>query len=268
MFQISIAFSICSQYECQGVLDQLCLIISKSIFDQENTYENKYLQNIKQMSNIKFVYQRKVHKLPAKVQNYQEIVETIKTIYPQLKEVHLFTIINPSRDLNLFLDHPIEIEEINCDFGLTFLKKLYKQMRWPTIKLLLLENEKDENQIKNSIDLLNQSTIILDQSNYQSTKPKTEQEIENLKAREQQKQVNDYKKDEKLKQTLIEIIDERLRYHKLLNSNTQETDMIEKAKQLSQIFPYQPQDQLLEFVKHQGSNLSLDKLASLLTQNQ
>ncbi|CAD8182623.1 unnamed protein product [Paramecium octaurelia] len=212
------------------------------------------------MSNIKIVYKRKVHKLPAKVSNYQEIVETIKTIYPQLKEVHLFTIIDPT--------DPNGIEEINCDFSLSFLKKLYKQMGWPTIKLLVVENEKDENQIKNSMDLLNQSTIVLDQSNYQQNKPNIEKEIGNVKAKEPQKQVNDYKKDEKLKQTLIEIIDERLRYHKLLISNTQETDMIEKAKQLSQIFPQQPQDQLLEFVKQQGSNLSLEELALLLTQNQ
>lgn len=77
------------------------------------------------MSNIKIVYQRKVHKLPAKISSYQEIIETIKSIYPKIKEVHLFTIINPSRDLKYFLADPDGIEEINCESTLSLLKRMY-----------------------------------------------------------------------------------------------------------------------------------------------
>ncbi|CAD8204432.1 unnamed protein product [Paramecium pentaurelia] len=203
------------------------------------------------MSNIKIVYQRKVHKLPQKITSYQEIVETIKSIYPQIKEVHLFTIINPTV--------PDGIEEINSDLSLIFLKKMYKQMGWPTIKLLVLENENDEKQIQNSLDLLNQSTVILDQSNYQD-KPKID--------KAPQKQVNDYRNDEKIKQTLIQIIDERLRYHNLLNSNQQENELITKTKQLSQVLTQYSYDWLLEFVKQQGAYLSYEHLLSLLTKNQ
>ncbi|CAD8201314.1 unnamed protein product [Paramecium pentaurelia] len=202
------------------------------------------------MSNIKIVYQRKVHKLPPKITSHQEIIETIKSIYPQIKEVHLYTIINPTE--------PDGIEEINCDLNLTLLKKLYKQMGWPTIKLLVVENLNDENQLRNSMDLLNQSQIMLDKSNYQD-----QSNINKV----QQKQVIDYRKDEKLKQIIIQTIDERLMYHNLLNPKKQDTDMIEKVKQLSQIFTQYSYDWLFEFVKQQGANQSYEQLISLLTEN-
>ncbi|CAD8112356.1 unnamed protein product [Paramecium primaurelia] len=202
------------------------------------------------MSNIKIVYQRKVHKLPPKIKSHQEIIDTIKSIYPQIKEVHLYTIINPTE--------PDGIEEINCDLNLTLLKMLYKQMGWPTIKLLVVENQNDENQLRNSMDLLNQSQIMLDKSNYQD-----QSNINKV----QQKQVIDYRKDEKLKQIIIQTIDERLMYYNLLNPKKQDTEMIEKVKQLSQIFTQYSYDWLFEFVKQQGANQSYEQLISLLTEN-
>ncbi|CAD8209182.1 unnamed protein product [Paramecium octaurelia] len=210
------------------------------------------------MSNIKIVYQRKVHKLPQKVRTFQEIVETIKTLYPALKEVHLFTIINPSE--------PDGIEEINCDLALTFLKKMYQQMKWPTIKLLVVENLNDENQLRNSMDLLNQSQIILDKSNYQD-QPNNNKQLVEQNSKVPQKQVIDYRQDEKLKQTIVQIIDERLNHYNLLNQKDQETVIItQKAKKLSQMFIQFPEDWLFDFVKQQGAHQPEEHLVSLLTE--
>ncbi|CAK67108.1 unnamed protein product (macronuclear) [Paramecium tetraurelia] len=218
------------------------------------------------MSNIKIVYQRKVHKLPPKVTTFQEIVETIKTLYPQIKEVHLFTIINPSRKLTYLLGEPDGIEEINCDLALTFLKKMYKQMKWPTIKLLVVENLNDETQLRNSMDLLNQSQIILDKSNYQD-QPNNNKQVLEQNSKVPQKQVIDYKKDEKLKQAIVQIIDERLNHYNLLNAKDQETIIItQKAKKLSQMFTQYPENWLFDFVKQSGAHQSEEHLVSLLTE--
>ncbi|CAD8125080.1 unnamed protein product [Paramecium sonneborni] len=203
------------------------------------------------MLNIKIVYQRKVHKLPPKIKSYQEIVEAIMSLYPQIKKVYLYAIIKPS--------DPNGAEEITCELALNYLKKMYNQMGWPTIKLLVLENQNDQNQLRNSIDLLNQSQMILDKSNYldKSNINKTTQ-----------KQVNDYRQDEKLKQILVQIIDERLRFYNLLGSSNNENEMIVKAKRLSEVFNQYSYDWILEFVKQQGPCSSYEKLVSLLTENQ
>ncbi|CAD8119869.1 unnamed protein product [Paramecium sonneborni] len=203
------------------------------------------------MLNIKIVYQRKVHKLPTKIGSYQEIIEAIKTLYPQIKEVHLFTNINPSE--------PDGFEEINCEPALTFLKKMYQQFGWPTIKFLVLENLNDLSQLKNSMDLLNQSQIFSDKSNYLD-QPKINKAI--------QKQEIDSQQNEKIQQNLIQLIDNRLRFYNLIGNSNQDNEMILKARKLSHRFTQYSYEWILDFVKQQGNYVSYEHLAELLSENQ
>ncbi|CAK64419.1 unnamed protein product (macronuclear) [Paramecium tetraurelia] len=113
------------------------------------------------MSNIKYIYLKKIHKVPANVTNYYNLVETIRNTYKQLQNIYLFAIINPQ--------NPEALTEINSDVTFQQLKLTYHQLGWPSIKLLVTENQNYEEVLKDSWNLLNQSIVMTEKKNHDAS---------------------------------------------------------------------------------------------------
>ncbi|CAD8098127.1 unnamed protein product [Paramecium primaurelia] len=172
------------------------------------------------MSNIKFIYLKKIHKVPSNVTHYYDLIETIKNTYKQLNQIHLFAIINPQ--------NPEAVTEINSDVTFLQLKLFYHQQGWPSIKLLVTETQNYQEILKDSWNLLNQSIIITDKKNQDAStfiQPNQQDQCQQFKpllgnigtqAKVQQidnaQNTNkiDYKNNEQLKQLIDEIIDQKL----------------------------------------------------------
>ncbi|CAD8191729.1 unnamed protein product [Paramecium octaurelia] len=165
------------------------------------------------MQNLKIVYQQKMHKLPSSVVTYQDIIDAVKKIYPNLSQFYLFTIIPQFQ----------EIEEINCEFSFSFLKKIYKNEGWITIKFLVLEDKNLNNLNAQSLSVLNQSSMIINSSRLDQTQysqlNQTRIKIEEIK------QKVDYAKDEKLKEQVKKILDEKLKEYGLVKKKITITEL-------------------------------------------
>ena len=116
------------------------------------------------MSSIKFVYQKKVHKVPPNQTSYSVIVNTIKTVYPQLSQMYLFAIVNPGMCLKISkcIDNTDGVAEINSDVSFQQLRHLYTSFGWPSIKLLVTETQDCSQVLKDSWGLLNQSLVLVE----------------------------------------------------------------------------------------------------------
>ncbi|CAD8105339.1 unnamed protein product [Paramecium primaurelia] len=181
------------------------------------------------MSNIKFVYSKKVHKIPPNVTNLQNVIEIIKSIYKQLNTVYLYAIINP--------EETESVAEIRNDIEFQQLKALYKSNQWPSIKLLVTETQDYKSILKESWGLLNQSMVIVEKQSrdvctlFQPIQIDQSQQVVPLAGHQgTQVQVNqkdnaqntnqiDFRQNEQLKQYIADIVDKRIRELGLLNKN-------------------------------------------------
>ncbi|CAD8190005.1 unnamed protein product [Paramecium pentaurelia] len=166
------------------------------------------------MLNLKIVYQQKIHKLPSSVVSYQDIINAVKKLYPNLCQFYLFTII-PQFE---------EIEEINCEFSFSFLKKIYKKEGWTTIKFLVLEDKNLNNLNAESLNMLNQSSMIINNSKIDQNQI-SQLNKNQIKIQESQKKL-EYSKDEILKETVNNILDQRLRQYGLIKKKIIITEQI------------------------------------------
>ncbi|CAK92288.1 unnamed protein product (macronuclear) [Paramecium tetraurelia] len=182
------------------------------------------------MSNIKFVYSKKVHKIPQKnATNLQSVIETIKSIYNQLNTVYLYAIINP--------DETDLVAEIRTDTEFCQLKTLYIRNQWPSIKLLVTETQDYKSILKDSWGLLNQSMAIvekqsrdactlsqpiqIDQS--QQIAPSSGHQGTQVQVHQQDNAQNtnqvDFRQNLQLKQFIADIVDKRIRDLGLINKD-------------------------------------------------
>ncbi|CAD8119838.1 unnamed protein product [Paramecium sonneborni] len=185
------------------------------------------------MSNTKFVFQKKVHKIPPNVTNLKSLIETIKSIYKQLNTIYLFAIINP--------EETDSVAEIRNDNDFQQLIAQYKQNQWPTIKLLVTETQDYKQILKDSWGVLNQSMVGLDnkqskdvctlsqpiqidqsqQVGPQSGNQSTQVQVNQIDNGQNTNQI-DFRQNEQLKQLIADIVDQRLRELQLMNKNPQE----------------------------------------------
>ncbi|KAM3130313.1 hypothetical protein pb186bvf_017609 [Paramecium bursaria] len=99
--------------------------------------------------NIKIVFNKKIHKLSAKYQTYDQVIQAIILLYPQLKDgLHLFISLNPQ-------DQPIEI---TSDYIFSTVQKLYKENGWDGVKLLV-KDKNSANLNEDDLNVLSQSLI-------------------------------------------------------------------------------------------------------------
>ncbi|CAD8182587.1 unnamed protein product [Paramecium octaurelia] len=182
------------------------------------------------MSNIKFIYSKKVHKIPQKnATNLQSVIETIKSIYNQLNTVYLYAIINP--------DETESVAEIRTETEFSQLQTLYKKNQWPSIKLLVTETQDYKSILKDSWGLLNQSMVIvekqsrdactlhqpiqIDQS--QQIAPSAGHQGTQVQVNQQDNAQNtnqiDFRQNEQLKQFIANIVDKRIRDLGLINKD-------------------------------------------------
>ncbi|CAD8124116.1 unnamed protein product [Paramecium sonneborni] len=180
------------------------------------------------MSNIKFIYQKKIHKVPSNVTNYYNLVETIKNSYKTLTNIYLFAIINP--------ENPDLVTEINSDVTFQKLKVAYHKQGWTSIKLLVTENENYQDVLKQSWNLLNQSVVstekknqdasTLVQPNIQDQQQQFVPQFENMSTQAKVQKFDnaqntnqiDFRNNEQLKQLINEIIDQKLKELGLLKN--------------------------------------------------
>ncbi|CAD8118420.1 unnamed protein product [Paramecium sonneborni] len=162
------------------------------------------------MLNIKIIYKTKIHKLPPSVESYQDIIYSIKKLYPNLNQPYLFAII----------PYIEEIEEINCESDFSFLKKIYSQEGLTTVKLLVSEDRNQNNFNIESLNMLNQSISITNRSRVEQNKIQ-QQSNQRIKIQEQEQCKFDYSKDEDLKQVVTNILDQQLRHYGLIKKKAQ-----------------------------------------------
>ncbi|CAD8191765.1 unnamed protein product [Paramecium octaurelia] len=173
------------------------------------------------MSNIKYIYLKKIHKVPTSITNYYNLVDTIRNTYKQLQDIYLFAIINPQ--------NPEALTEINSDVTFQQLKLIYHQLGWPSIKLLVTENKNYEEALKDSWNLLNQSIVMTEKKNQDAstlTQPSKQDQgqqmvpfFDNMGTQVKVQQIDngqntnkfDFQNNEQLQQLIDEIIDQKLK---------------------------------------------------------
>ncbi|CAD8208786.1 unnamed protein product [Paramecium octaurelia] len=186
------------------------------------------------MSNIKYIYLKKIHKVPPLVNNYYLLIETIKNTYPQLKDIYLFAIINSQNGE--------VVQEINSDVTFQSLKLVCQQQGLSSIKLLVTENQNYQEVLKDSWNLLNQSTVATEKksqdasTNFQpSNQDQCQQsapQLGNIGTQAKAQQIDnssntnafDFRNNQQLKELIDEIIDQKLRELGLLKNNDDQID--------------------------------------------
>ncbi|CAD8195105.1 unnamed protein product [Paramecium pentaurelia] len=188
------------------------------------------------MSNIKYIYLKKIHKVPSNITNYYNLIETIKNTNKQLKNIYLFAIINPEK--------PDILTEINSDVTFQQLKIVYQQQGLPSIKLLVTETQNYQEILKDCQDFLNQS-IVTTEKKYQDVstffQPSNQDQwqqfsplLGNIGTQAQVQKIDkaqntnemDFRNNQQLKELIDEIIDQKLKKQFLIDQKPKELGLI------------------------------------------
>ncbi|CAD8118232.1 unnamed protein product [Paramecium sonneborni] len=199
--------------------------------------------------NIKIIYNTKTHKISQKYQTLEEIRNAIQILYPQQLQNEF--------DLYISLHYQIEPLKIIDEACLLKIKDLYHQLKWSSIKILVKDSI-NPNLTNEDLSILNQSvvsqssvqlsTFIENFQQYQEPKPeiqqkqkiiikeiKQEQDVTQEIINQVQKQEEFLKIDynsEEFKQFIIQQIDERLKYHGILQAQLLKPKLPEYRMQL------------------------------------
>ncbi|CAK62690.1 unnamed protein product (macronuclear) [Paramecium tetraurelia] len=186
------------------------------------------------MSNIKYIYLKKIHKVPFTVNSYYSLVETIKMTYKQLKDIYLFAIINSQNGEAVW--------EINSDVTFQSLKSTSQQQGLSSIKILVTENQNYQEVLKDSWNLLNQSTVATEKKSQDAStyfQPSNQDQCQqsapqlgNIGTQAKAQQIDnasntntiDYRNNQQLKELIDEIIDQKLKELGLIKSNDDKID--------------------------------------------